>query len=376
MALNNNNTLALASGLALLAGLSLPVLADTSAKALHKGHEYMAVTNLPNNLHVIDLKDDSVYKTCSLPDRFGPGTLFVSPDSSRAYVLNNGYRDIYGVELDNCQVVFRARLAQKAGEDARSMFAFTVSADGKELYAVANPMQRGLDHYVVGEPRLQVYSTADGLDAKPIRSFPAPRQSYIMQAADDGSLYLAGPDIYKVDVQTGERSVAIPSRNWQRPLYSEPDVLYFWPHQQANRDFTILYTAARFADERQDLDSAEYLYGYFNINLKSGETETRDFAPLTELYFTGLRSPKDPNLMYGVLNRLTKYDVAKQELLKAQELEHTYYCIAFNHAGDKLYLAGTFNDIGVHDADSLEKIGSITLPGGDMAVTTTQVFIR
>ncbi|CAD5110264.1 quinohemoprotein amine dehydrogenase subunit beta [Zestomonas carbonaria] len=373
----SKNSIALASGLALLAGgWALPTLADTAGKALQKDHEYMAITNYPNNLHVIDLKDDSVYKTCQMPDRFGPGTLFISPDKTRAYVLNNGYRDIYGVELDTCKTVFRARLAQKAGEDARSMFAFTVSADGKEIYAVANPMQRGIDHYVVGEPRLQVYSTDAGLDAKPIRSFPAPRQSYVMQAADDGSLYMAGPDIYKIDVQTGERSVAIPSRNWNRPLYSPPDVLYFWPHQQSTRDFTLLYTAARFADEKQDMDSAEYLFGYFNINLATGKTETRDFGPLTELYFTGMRSPKDPNLMYGVLNRLAKYDVAQQKLIKAQELEHTYYCIAFNHAGDKLYLAGTFNDISIHDVDSLEKIGSIKLPGGDMAAATTQVFVR
>ncbi|WP_277051965.1 quinohemoprotein amine dehydrogenase subunit beta [Zestomonas thermotolerans] len=372
--MNNKNRFALVSTLALLAALQAH--ADTSGKALVKGHEYMAVTNTPNNLHLIDLKTESVYKTCEMPDRFGPGTLFISPDKTRAYVLNNNYRDIYGVELDTCKQVFHARLAQKAGEDARSMFSFTVSADGKELYAVANPMQRAIDHYVVGEPRMQVYSTDAGLDAKPLRSFPVPRQSYVMQAADDGSLYLAGPDIYKIDPKTGERTVALASRNWQRPGYSAPDVLYFWPHQQPNRDFTLLYTAARFADEKQDPETAEYLYGYMNINLKTGKTEVRDFAPLTELYFTGLRSPKDPNLMYGVLNRLTKYDIAKQQLIKAQELDHSYYCIAFNHAGDKVYLAGTFNDIGIHDAESLEKIGSIKLPGGDMAVSTTQVFIR
>lgn len=39
-------------------------------------------------------------------------------------------------------------------------------------------------------------------------------------------------------------------------------------------------------------------------------------------------------------------------------------------------LAGTFNDIAVYDPDSLEKLGNIKLPGGDMAIATTQVFVR
>src|SRR5690606_34979581 len=39
-----------------------------------------------------------------------------------------------------------------------------------------------------------------------------------------------------------------------------------------------------------------------------------------EVYFTGARSPKDPKHMYAVLNRLTKYDIATQTLIDAQEL--------------------------------------------------------
>ena len=63
--------------------------------------------------------------------------------------------------------------------------------------------------------------------------------------------------------------VAVPLRNWQRPLYSAPDVLYFWPHQTAMHDFSMLYTAARFQDDTQDLASADYRYGYLSIDLKT-----------------------------------------------------------------------------------------------------------
>lgn len=371
-----NNKKTWIAGAVLATVMATPAIADNAGRALQSGQEYMVVTNYPNNLHVVDIATDRVYKSCDLPDQFGPGTPIISPDGSRAYVLSNRYSTIYGIELDSCDVSFRAVLAQKPGELARSMYSFAVSTDGKELYTVANPSQKNLDHYVVGDPRLQVYNTGDGLDAKPIRIFSAPRQSYLMQAADDGSLYLAADNIYKIDVQTGEREMAIGIRDAERKGYGQADVLYLWPKQQVSRDFTILYAAPKFTDKTENMDTAEFMFGFYNINLETGKIEIKDFAPFTEVYFTGARSPKDSGVMYAVLNRLTKYDIETQELLDFQELDHTYYVLAFNHAGDKLYLAGTFNDIGIHDPETLEKVGSITLPGGDMSTTTPQIFIR
>lgn len=364
---------------AAVAGLALAMpafAANESGPTLKVGHEYMIATNYPNNLHVVDLASDKLYKTCVMPDAYGPGTTQVAPDRKTAYVLNNHYGDLYGIDLDSCKTVFHARLAQDAGEKARALFSIALSPDGKEVYSVANPTKLHSDHYEVQAPRLQIYATDGGLDAKPLRSFAVPRQISIMQAGDDGSLYMAGADIYKLDVKTGQYSVALPSRNWQRPLYSPPDVLYAWNQQTYRRDFSLLYTAAKFQDDSQDMDTAEYLYGYFSIDLATGKAQTVDFGPLTEIYFTGMRSPKDPNQMFGVLNRLAKYDIKQQKLLKAANLDHSYYCIAFNKAGSKIYLGGTYNDIAVFDPESLEKIGNIKLPGGDMAIATTQVFTR
>lgn len=370
---------AIASLATVVAGLALGNNATAAAEAgpaLKVGQEYLIATNYPNNLHVVELTGDSLYKTCQLPDAFGPGTAMMAPDNKTAFVLNNHYGDLYGIDLDNCQTVFHTKLSRNPGEKARSMFSFALSPDGKELYTTVNPTQKMSDHYVVKQPRLEVFNTADGLDAQPVRSFPMPRQVYLMRTAEDGSLFFAGPDIYKMDVHTGKYEVAVPLRNWQRPLYSAPDVLYFWPHQTALNDFSMLYTAAKFQDEQQDLATADYRYGYMSIDLKTGKSVVEDFASLTELYFTGLRSPKEPNQMFGVLNRLAKYDIKQQKLLKAANLEHTYYCIAFNTQGTKLYLAGTFNDIAVFDPESLEKLSNIKLPGGDMAITTPQVFVR
>lgn len=367
-----------ACGLAAFAVLSVcsfNVLADETTP-LKAGHEYMVTPNYPNNLHVIDLATDTVLKTCKMPDAFGPGTVQLSPDHKTAYVLNNHYADVYGVELDSCKQVFHASISQQPGEKAKSMFAFTVSHDGKELFIVANPTLMLNDRYVVQQPRLDVYATDAGMSAKPVRSFPAPRQLTIMQSGEDGTLYVAGADIFKVDVKTGKFDVLIPSRHWKRANYSAPDVLYVWNQQTYRHDFSLLYTAAKYKDKKQDPATAEYVYGQFSVDLKTGKTEINDFGPLTEIYFTGMRSPKDPNLMFGVLNRLDKYDIKQKKRLHSATLDHSYYYVAFNKDGSKIYLSGTLNDIAIFDADSMKKIGNIKLPGGDMALNSSQIFIR
>ena len=350
--------------------------ADDTGPALKAGHEYMIVTNYPNNLHVVDVASDTVYKSCRMPDKFGPGTAMMAPDNRTAYVLNNHYGDIYGIDLDTCKNTFHANLSSVAGEVGRSIYSFAISPDGKEVYATVNPTQRLNDHYVVKPPRLEVFSTADGLQAKPVRSFPMPRQVYLMRASDDGSLYVAGPDIYKMDVKTGKYSVALPLRNWNRKGYSAPDVLYFWPHQSPRHEDTMLYTIAKFKDGKQDPATAEPLYGYLSIDLKTGKTHTQEFADLTELYFTGLRSPKDPNQIYGVLNRLAKYDIKQKKLLAAAEIPHSHYTVALNREGSKVYLGGTWNILSVYDADQLKPVASIALPGGDMGAASPQTFVR
>lgn len=344
--------------------------------ALEKDHEYLVVANYPNNMHVIDVETDTLYKSCELPDSFGPGVIQMAPDGKTAYILNNHYEDIYGVDLDTCDITFHADMSWKPDERTKSIFSFAISPDGEELYAVQNPTLLLPDHYRVQPARLAVYDTSAGMNAKPIRVFPAPRQITVMMTGEDGTLYMAGPDIYEVDVTTGEREVAIASRNWERPLYAPPDVLNAWPIQSPSNDFSILYTTARFKDETYDLNTADWLYGVMNIDLETGETTTRDFGELVEIYFSGVLSPKDDNIVFGVLNRLAKYDIEKQELIGVAELDHSYYCLAINHAGNKIYLGGTFNDVAIYDADSMEKLGKVQLPGGDMAISTSQVFIR
>ena len=109
------------------------VQADDTGPALKAGHEYLIVTNYPNNLHVVDVATDAVYKSCRMPDAFGPGTAMMVPDNRTAYVLNNHYGDLYGIDLDTCKTTFHASLSSVPGEVGKSMYSFAISPDGKEV---------------------------------------------------------------------------------------------------------------------------------------------------------------------------------------------------------------------------------------------------
>lgn len=361
--------------LAIAAGVA-PSFVQAADAPLKSGNEYMVVANYPNQINVIDVVTDKLFKTCKVPGAFGPGVMQVAPDNKTAYILSNHYEDIYGINLDTCDVSFHTQFSSDPTVRTKSIFSMAISPDGKEVYAIHNPTKLNTDHYRIQPTQLAVYSSDGGLDAKPIRTFPVPRQITVMTTGADGGLYMAGADIYKFDVHTGKYTTAIASRNWQRPLYAPPDVLNAWPIQTPSKDFTILYTTAKFQDDSYNVDTADWIYGFMNVNLETGKTQTTDFGPITEIYFTGMMSPKDPNIVFGVLNRLAKYDVKEKKLIKAAALDHSYYCIAMNHDGSKIYLGGTFNDVAIYDADSLEKLGNIQLPGGDMAISTSQIFIR
>ena len=364
--------LALAT-LASAAAQAAPLNAD---KPLVKGDEYLVVASNPDNLHVVDLKADALYKSCAVPGSVAPGTLVMSPDKATAYLVTNHFDEVHGIALDTCQVVFHAKMAQKPDERAKALFALSVSNDSKQLYVIQTPTTLNSDHYRIGEPRLAVYDAKAGEGAKPLRTLPAPRQVTVMATGHDGSLYMVGPDIYKFNPETGEKTVAIPSRNWKRPHYAPPDVLSVWPMKNATDNFTILYTTAKFKGKDGDMSKADFIYGYFNVDLKTGKTETRDFAPFTEIYFTGTRSPKDPNLMYGVLNRLAKYDIQQKKLLKAAEIPYSHYTVSMNREGSKVYLGGTWNNLSVYDAAELKPVTTIALPGGDMGAASPQTFTR
>ena len=355
--------------LALTMGLVLAAGATASAK------DYLITMAKPGNLYVIDAAERKVTKDCQLDFNISPAIIAMSPDNKIAYVLANRWGTVYGIDIDTCEKVFQAEQSYD-NVRAKVIGSIAVSKDGKELYTVRNPVKILKDRYEVMEPEFLVFDTSAGLDAKPVRTFPAPRRVTLLASDRKGKVYAAGHDIIEFDPKTGAQSVKIANANWDRPTYSPPDVLAFWPIGTQNDEFMLLYTAAKFASEKRE-EIADFVWGYETIDLTSGEAKIADFASLEVLMFSAVRNPKKPNELFGVYTQLSKHDVETNKLIKRVDLPHTYYVINISTDGKEVYVGGTNDDIGVYDAETLEKKGEILLPsGGDMGTATVQIVQR
>ena len=348
---------------------------DASAQANAGPRDFLVVMNRPNKLNLVDLKQRKVVNSCDLPGDYGPGTVAMSPDKRTAYVLTNRFENIYGVDVDTCEIRFSARQSQ-GDERVKSIGSIAVSPDGKEVYTHQNPTRLLIDRYEVQDARVAVFDTSAGLEARPVRTFPAPRQITIMAVGKDGTLYMGGRDIYAMNMQTGATTVALASQSRNDPLESLRDSLTVWPVGDINNEMVRMYSAAQYKDASQDLASADWVWGFERVDLATGAVESKVFGPLEVVLFSGMARPSDPNQFYAVLTQLKKFDVAAQKQVKSVDLEHSYYCINFSTDGSEIYLAGTFNDIAVYDADTLEKLANIQLSGGDMSLANSRVFSR
>ncbi|MEZ5478165.1 MAG: quinohemoprotein amine dehydrogenase subunit beta [Thiolinea sp.] len=354
-------------------GLGALLLAGATQVVLAK--DYMVTMSKPNNLYLIDAESREVVNECKLEGQMNPGILVMSPDNRIAYILSGLWENVYGVNVDTCEMVFSA-IQSGDGIRAKTIGSFAVSKDGKELYTIQNRTRIHRDRYEVLEPQLTVYDTSAGLNAKPVRTFPAPRRITVMATGTNGSLYASGHELFEINPQTGETSVKIANASWDRPTYSGPDILAFWPIGSQNDEFLLMYTAAIFKDEKKQ-DMTDFVWGYEAVDLSTGETEIDDFTSVEVLMFSAVRPRQNPKLLYGVYTQLSKHDLETDKLVKRVDLPHTYYCINISSDGKTVYVGGTNDDIGIYDAETLERTGEIRLPsGGDMSVTTLHVFAR
>lgn len=326
----------------------------------------------PGNLYVFDAAKRSLVKDCSLGENSVPGVIAMSPSGEIAYILLNRWQDVVGVNIKTCERVFQAR--QSDGQiTRRSIASLAVSKDGSEIYTVRNPVQKLQDRYKVMKPEFAVFDAKAGLNAQPKAIFEAPRRSTVLATDKLGKVYIAGHDIFNFDPKNGKMTTSIANANWDRPTYSPPDVLAFWPIGSQNEEFLLMYTAAVFKSEKQE-EIADFVWGYESVNLNNGETEIADFASIEVLMFSAVRTPKDQDILYGVYTQLSKHNIKTKELIKRVDLPHTYYVINISSDGKELYVGGTNDDIGVYDAETLERIGEMRIPsGGDMSVSTLQI---
>jgi quinohemoprotein amine dehydrogenase beta subunit len=337
--------------------------------------DYLLTAAKPDQLFIIDPATQRVVSDFHIPDANDfVGTVVPSADGRIAYVLVNGAESIAGIDLQTGQQVFRANLSAP-GERVKCMFAFDVTPDGKTLIVYEYPMRFGIDEYTIEQPRFAVYSTAGGLDAKPLRQFPAPRRIEMVLSKHDGrSFFALGFDLYQFDLETGKLMGEQGILSWQRPNHSSPDMLAFWPVSRPTGIFSSPLYSTLTGPGTPPGGVAET--SLLTLDLETGRLAYHDIGTTENLIFSTVLSP-DRHWAYGVYSQLTKIDAASWRVARRLNLAHTYYAVNVSTDGREVYAGGAMCDIAIYEADTLQKKGDVRLPGcGDQALATLRVIRR
>ena len=358
-------TMCFALGLVAMARLDL-----VSAK------EYILTGAKPNQIVLIDPEARSVERVYEIPDDPGPSPLTIvpSPDGETAYVICNRWESVAGIDLDTGEQVFRADLSSPTVR-VKAALAMEISPDGKELYVFHSPVKLESDHYEIQDTYVAVYNVSDGIGAKPVRTFPAPRRTGLLVSSPDGSkLYAVGWDITAFDPKTGKVLGTHKVLNWDRPNYTPPDLFAVWPLFEVVDVFSGIYYTAVQTDESQD---PVYKTGVATLDLKTDEFVMKDFEDTSIIIFSSVVNPVRKNEAYAVYTQLTKLDLDQAAVVGRVDLDHTYYVINVSGDGKRIYVGGTMNDISAYSTDTLEKLGAIDIPGGnDIVLASLRVIQR
>jgi len=359
----------------LVFALPLALLLGCSHAPANRSSDLLITGAKPDHLFVISAGTRTVRSDFHIPDaNDSVGAIVPSPDGKIAYVLVNRMESIAGVDLASGKEVFRADLSSP-GERVKCMFAFDITPDGRELIVYELPTKLGLDEYLVEEPRFAVFSTAAGLEAQPLRQFPAPRRVHLLLAKKDGtSFYAFGFELFEYAVADGRLIAQRGIRSWERPGHSIPDLLAIWPVTEPTGVFAspIYSTVNAPGAPPEEVPTTSLM----TLDLKNGRLDYRDFEPTAALIFSTVMSPARAEA-FGVYAQLTKIDTAHGSLAKRVNLDHTFYAVNISSDGQEVYLGGAMCDVAFYDAATLNKKANLRLPGcPDQVLASLRVIHR
>jgi quinohemoprotein amine dehydrogenase beta subunit len=357
------------------ARMALVALCCAAASASASAAEYLLTVTRPNSLHIIDPARREVVRSIVIPGDGVPGSIVVPKDGKVAYVLTNRMESVVGIDLDSGKPVFRADFSTPERR-IKGFFAVAVSEDGRELYVHQAPVVLGRSEYKVEDTYIAVFDTADGLQAKPRRTFPAPRRISLMAATGKPDHLVAlGWDMYLFDTKSGKLEKTFPVRHWDRPGLGEPDVLAMWGTFEQARALSTPYYVAK-TDVPPDSPEA-FKAGIAVFDLDTETLKTVEFENASTAMFSSVVNPAARNEAFLVMNQLSKVDTNTGKLLKRVELEQTFYAINISGDGREIYVGGALDKIAIFDAATLEKTGEIMMPGGaDQAIGWMRVVKR
>lgn len=349
----------------------ITVLMTSSALA----GDYLLTGSRPNSLHMIDLAARKVVRTYPLPGEGVPGPISVPADGKIAYVLTNHLESVVGINLDSGQQVFRADMSTP-GERVKSMMGMTVSLDGSKLYVYQIPTRMKRSEFESLDTRIAVYNTADGIGAKPVKTFPAPRRITVLApTADRDRVVGMGWDLYVFDAKAGKVDKTHQLRHMQREGFGEPDVFSMWnQYEQARVLSTPYYVAKTDVDPKSP---EAFKVGIMNFDLDTEKLSYEELANAEDVIFSSVVNPVKRTEAFAVMNQVFRADMAEKKLVQRVDLDHTYYAINISSDGKEIFLGGASDTVAIYDTATLTKQAEITIPdGADQSISSMRIIQR
>lgn len=324
----------------------------------------------PDKLVTVDASTMTIDKVITLKDA-GPAPFIpvASPDGTKAWVLADKTESIIGVDLKTGEEFLRIHMSS-AEERVKGLFGMDLSPDGSTIAVYQSPVKLLKNEYVVQPTRLALYDAMTGaLKA----AAEAPRQITVIAWSLDGKkIYGMGRQMAVFDGATAQKIDELPIHGWGGGEFVQPDVLDAWSQFEVSGMVTTPFYTFR-ADGNPE-DPEAYRTGLLTLDLGTGEISMRDSEPTDIFYFSSAANAAKTRL-YAAYNQLSSFDLATAKPIKRVGLPHSYYSVNVSTDGKTVYLAGALNDIAAYDAETLERKGSVTMPGGAaMSLVSTRLY--
>ena len=337
--------------------------------------DYLLTGTHPNSLHLFDLAARKLARTYVMPGDGPPEAIAIPADGKIAYVLTNHGESIVGMNLDSGQQVFGADMSTPH-ERVKSMFGATVSLDGSTLYVYQIPTRMKRNEYESLDTRIAVYNTGDGIGAKPVKTFPAPRGIGMLAPGSGRDRVVAlGWDIYVFDAKAGKLVETYPLRHWKREGVGSPDVLSFWHQYEQARVLSSPYYVAKTDVDPKSPEA--FKVGILNFDLDAEKLSYAELGNADTAIFSAVTNPVKRSEVFTVMNQLIRADMTEKKLTQRVELGETYYAINISTDGKEVYLGGAGNKLAIYDTATLTNQAEILMPGAaDQSVSSMRIIHR
>jgi hypothetical protein len=356
----------LRAALALLA-LSLSPAVSLAASASNAGAQLMYLGVWPHTVLVMDATQGKILDKINLPTDIAR-VLVLSPDKSMLYGSTVRDNSIVAINLSTRKVTDSFPL-NSADTDYR-LSGLAIDPTGKELYSVATPIVKKIDHYEVNPPE---FVKIDLAARKISQMVPFPKDETApnayrrsMKVSPDGKLlYLFGENIQVFNtsdfkpVKTIELSKTTDPSTDQLSLSPSND-----PNEPAGKLTGIFETSDPYVHRK--------IFGIADVDLSNMSFDLTPVGPADASMLPMMLTP-DRKLGYTVAifgthgDRITEFwvfDMATKKVInRRQFLGRTRLNFGMSADGTKLMIYNAGFQIELYDAKTLELEKTIDLEG-------------